>query len=62
MLQTDEKRLYTFDYPDAGECNYTMEIKATKDGLQINELSTVPWDWILRALATFHEEEDSRVR
>jgi hypothetical protein len=56
-LTTDETT-YRAGYAAEGGYNAEMEIKATKSGLEIDEHTTVPWDWILRALAALHESSD----
>jgi hypothetical protein len=55
-LKTDEKT-YRASYAGAGEHNYIMEVKATEDGLEIDESVTVPWDWIFQALASLKTED-----
>ena len=47
-LTTDEKT-YRASYAGEGEHNHEMEIKATEDGLEIDEAFTIPWEWIDRA-------------
>jgi hypothetical protein len=42
-----DAKTYRSEYAD-GEHNSIMEIMATKDGLEINEIVTVPWDWIMK--------------
>jgi len=54
-LKTDEKT-YRSSYA-YGDYNALMEIEATQDGLVIDEHTTIPWDWILRALAHLHSDE-----
>ncbi len=46
-LETDEK-IYLASYAAEGGYNAIMEIKATKEGLEIDEHTIVPWDWVKR--------------
>lgn len=46
--KTDEKT-YRASHAAEGTYNAIMEIEATKNGLCIDEHTTIPWEWILRA-------------
>jgi hypothetical protein len=50
-LETDAKT-YRSSYAAEGGYNAVMEIKAIEQGLEIDEHTILPWDWILRAAAT----------
>lgn len=57
-MQTDQKEgcdraelIFKGSIPD-GEYNREIEIKATPDGLVIDEFTLVPWECVLRGLAS----------
>ncbi len=54
-LKQDEKT-FTASYAAEGGYNALMEIEATKDGLQIDEHTTVPWGWVLKAHSVAQKE------
>lgn len=54
------EKTFTAEYAGAGDRNHEMEVKATENGLEIDESVTVPWDWIFQALARLQAERDSR--
>jgi hypothetical protein len=59
-LEADEKT-FRASYAADGGYNAVMEIKATDNGLEIDESVTVPWDWILEVKQLFEKERPSPV-
>lgn len=54
MNEKTDAKTFRESYAD-GEYNYIMEVESTSFGLYIDETVTVPWSWILRALADQNE-------